>query len=312
MSEKLEYIPAHFVVNRYIRPQYSCPCCQKVFSGEMPAHILPKSAVEPSVIAQVIINKYGDHLPLYRQQQVFARSDVGLPVSSMADMVGAAGAALSPLAALLHRELINRPVVHADETTLKILNTKKGGKSCSGYLWAYVSGERTGPSVVCFDCRTGRSHEYPENWLQGWGGTLVVDGHKAYRTLANKVPEITLAGCWAHARRGFADLYKISKDPRAAIAVKKIAGLYRLEKKISSRPVEKIRQWRQRYARPILEELWSWLEEQEPQCSPGRALHKAIVYALSHRVELSRFLEDGAVPLDNNVCERAIKNVSVN
>ncbi|EFO4326801.1 transposase, partial [Escherichia coli] len=106
VSEKLEYIPAHFVVNRYIRPQYSCPCCQKVFSGEMPAHILPKSAVEPSVIAQVIINKYGDHLPLYRQQQVFARSDVGLPVSSMADMVGAAGAALSPLAALLHRELI--------------------------------------------------------------------------------------------------------------------------------------------------------------------------------------------------------------
>lgn len=102
----------------------------------------------------MIINKYGDHLPLYRQQQVFARSDVGLPVSSMADMVGAAGAALSPLAALLHRELINRPVVHADETTLKILNTKKGGKSCSGYLWAYVSGERTGPSVVCFDCRT--------------------------------------------------------------------------------------------------------------------------------------------------------------
>ncbi|HAV8735664.1 TPA: transposase, partial [Escherichia coli] len=102
-----------------------------------------------------------------------------------------------------------------------------------------------------------------------------------------------------HARRGFADLYKISKDPRAAIAVKKIAGLYRLEKKISSRPVEKIRQWRQRYARPILEELWSWLEEQEPQCFPGRALHKAIVYALSHRVELSCFLEDGAVPLDN-------------
>lgn len=190
VSEKLEYIPAHFVVNRYIRPQYSCPCCQKVFSGEMPAHILPKSAVETSVIAQVIINKYGEHLSLYRQQQVFARSDVGLPVSSMADMVGAAGAALSPLAALLHRELISRPVVHADETTLNILNTKKGGKSCSGYLWAYVSGERTGPSVVCFDCRTGRSHEYPENWLQGWGGTLVVDGHKAYRTLANKVPEL--------------------------------------------------------------------------------------------------------------------------
>lgn len=309
VSEKLEYIPAHLVGNRYIRPQYSRPCSLKVFSGEMPAHILPKSAVEPSVIAQGVISKHCDHQPLYRQQPIFACSDVDLPVSSMADIVGAAGAALSPLAALLHRELMSRPVVHADETTLKILDTKKGGKSCSGYLWAYVSGERTGPSVMCFDCQPGRGHQYPENWLQGWSGTLVVDGHKAYRTLANKVPEITLAGCRAHTRRGFADLYKISKDPRAAIAVKKIAGLYLLEKKINSRPVEKIRQWRQRYSRPILEDLWSWLEEQEPKCSPGRALHKAIVYALSHRVELSRFLEDGAVPLDNNVCERAIKNV---
>lgn len=183
VSEKLEYIPAHFVVNRYVRPQYSCPCCQKVFSGEMPDHILPKSAVEPSVIAQVVINKYGDHQPLYRQRPIFARSDVDLPVSSMADMVGASGAALSPLAALLHRELMSRPVVHADETTLKILDTKKGGKSCSGYLWAYVSGERSGSQIVCFDCRPGRGHEYPENWLQGWSGTL-----------ANKVPEITLAG----------------------------------------------------------------------------------------------------------------------
>lgn len=159
VSEKLEYIPAHFVVNRYIRPQYSCPCCQKVFSGEMPAHILPKSAVEPSVIAQVVINKHCDHQPLYRQRPIFARSDVDLPASSMADMVGAAGAALSPLAALLHRELMSRPVVHADETTLKILDTKKGGKSCTGYLWAYVSGERTGPSVVCFDCRPAYFHE---------------------------------------------------------------------------------------------------------------------------------------------------------
>ncbi|EGW8557380.1 IS66 family transposase [Salmonella enterica] len=309
VSEKLEYIPARFVVNRYVRPQYSCPCCQKVFSGEMPAHILPKSAVEPSVIAQVVINKYCDHAPLYRQNNIFARADVDLPDSSLSDMVGVAGAALSPLAELLHTQLLTRGVIHADETGMRILDTKKGGKSRSGYLWCYASGERSGPQIVSFDCQTGRGHEHPENWLQGWSGTLVVDGHKAYRTLANKVPEITLAGCWSHARRGFAELYKMNKEPRAAIAVKKIAGLYRLEKKISSRPVEKIRQWRQRYARPILEELWSWLEEQEQRCPPGGALHKAIVYTLSRRAELSLFLEDGAVPLDNNVCERAIKTV---
>ncbi|ELO0596784.1 IS66 family transposase, partial [Salmonella enterica] len=292
-----------------VRPQYSCPCCQKVFSGEMPAHILPKSAVEPSVIAQVVINKYCDHLPLYRQNNIFARADVGLPESSLSGMVGVAGAALSPLAELLHRELLTRGVIHADETGMRILDTKKGGKSRSGYLWVYVSGERSGSRIVCFDCQTGRGHEHPENWLQDWSGTLVVDGYQAYRTLAGKVPGIILAGCWSHARRGFADLYKMNKEPRAALAVKKIAGLYRLEKKISSRPVEKIRQWRQRYARPILEELWSWLEEQEQRCPPGGALHKAIVYTLARCVELGLFLEDGAVPLDNNLCERAIKTV---
>ncbi|HIE1977074.1 TPA: transposase, partial [Escherichia coli] len=129
VSEKLEYIPAQVVVRRYIRPQYSCPCCEKVFSGKMPAHILPKSAVEPSVIAQVVISKYTDHLPLYRQQYIFARMGVELPVSTMADMVGVAGAALAPLAKLLHHELLTRGVIHADETSLIILDTRKGGKS---------------------------------------------------------------------------------------------------------------------------------------------------------------------------------------
>lgn len=194
VSEKLEYIPAHFVVNHYVRPQYSCPCCQKVFSGEMPAHILPKSAVEPSVIAQVVINKYCDHTPLYRQNNIFARADVDLPDSSLSDMVGVAGAALSPLAELLHRELLTRGVIHADETGMRILDTKKGGKSRSGYLWCYASGERSGPQIVSFDCQTGRGHEHPENWLQGWNGTLVVDGYQAYRTMAGKTPGITLAG----------------------------------------------------------------------------------------------------------------------
>lgn len=142
----------------------------------MPAHILPKSAVEPSVIAQVVISKYTDHLPLYRQQHIFSRMGVELPVSTMADMVGVAGAALAPLAKLLRHELLTRDVIHADETSLRLLDTRKGGKSCSGWLWAYVSGERSGPPVVCFDSQTGRALRYPEAWLQGWrGGTLVSD-----------------------------------------------------------------------------------------------------------------------------------------
>lgn len=136
VSEKLEYIPARVVVNRYIRPQYSCTCCQRVVSGDMPAHIIPKGAAEPSLIAQVVISKHCDHIPLYRQQAVLARSDIHLPVSTMADMVGRAGAALTPLAGSLHRMLLTRDVLHADETPLQILDTKKGGKARAGYLWA--------------------------------------------------------------------------------------------------------------------------------------------------------------------------------
>lgn len=309
VSEKLEYIPARVVVNRYVRPQYSCTCCQRVISGNMPAHIIPKGVAEPSLIAQLVISKHCDHMPLYRQQPVLARSDIHLPVSTMADIVGRAGAALTPLAESLHRMLLTRDVLHADETPLQILDTKKGGKSRPGYLWAYVSGEKSGPAIVCFDSQPGRSSRYAAEYLKDWTGSLVVDGYPAYETLAGQNKEIALAGCWAHARRNFADLYKASKDPRAGIAVRQIAGLYRLEKKFRHRPVEKIRQWRQRYARPVLEKLWQWLEQQKDACPESSALGKAITYALKRRVTLSRFLEDGALPLDNNRCERAIRPV---
>ncbi|EAU6351828.1 IS66 family transposase [Salmonella enterica] len=309
ISEKLEYIPARFVVNQYVRPQYGCPCCEKVFSGQMPAQLIPKGIAEASLVAQVVVSKYRDYQPLYRQQHIFARAEVELPVSTMAGWVGAAGVALNPLSALLHRELLTRSVPHADETTMRILDTSKGGKTRSGYLWAYVSGEKSGPAIVCFDSQTGRGHEHPAAWLQGWSGALVAEGYTTYETLAKHEPGITLVGCWAHARRGFAELYKANKDPRAAIAVRQIAGLYRLEKKIRHRPAEKIRQWRQRYSRPVVDKLWLWLEQQKDACPESSALGKAINYMLKRRETLSRFLDDGSLPLDNNRCERAIRPV---
>ncbi|HAY6020291.1 TPA: transposase, partial [Shigella sonnei] len=174
--------------------------------------------------------KYTDHLPLYRQQHIFSRMGVELPVSTMADMVGVAGAALAPLVKLLRHELLTRDVIHADETSLRLLDTRKGGKSCSGWLCAYVSGERSGPPVVCFDSQTGRALRYPETWLQCWcGGTLVSDGYSVYKSLADNHPGITSACCWSHAGRGFANLYKASREPRAGVELRKIAGLYRIE-----------------------------------------------------------------------------------
>ncbi|EKG3927214.1 IS66 family transposase, partial [Salmonella enterica] len=305
ISEQLDYVPAKFVVKRYVRPQYGC---QRVVSGRLPAQIIPKGIPEPGQVAQVLVSRFCDRQPLYHQQQVFARAGVELPVSTLAGWTGTACVRLMPLAELLRTELLSRPVLHADETPLQILDTKKGGKAQNGYLWTYVSGETTGDSVVCFDCQPGRASRYPEAWLGGWSGTLLTDGYAAYRTLKNG-GSIINAGCWAHARRGFAALYKANRDPHAGTALKMIHGLYSLEKKIRHRSPEKLRQWRQRYARPQLDTLWAWLTAQAQKCAPGSALHKAIKYMLSHKTELSRFVDDGALALDNNRCERAIRQV---
>lgn len=313
ISEKLEYIPAKFVVNQYIRPQYNCPACEKVFTGRMPPQIIPKGMAESSLVAQVVVSKYRDYQPLYRQQHIFARADIELPVSTMAGWVGAAGAALAPLAALLHQTLLTRPVIHADETTLQILDTRKGGTAKRGYLWSYVSGEKTGDAVVCFECLPGRGSQYPMSFLSGWSGHLVTDDYAAYKATAKQNPGIINAGCWSHVRRRFADLYKASHDPRAGMALKMMSHLFRLEKKISHRPPEKIRLWRRRYIKPLLDQLHTWLTEQEKACPPGGALHKAISYPLKKETwpTLVQILANGSIPVHNNRAERTIRPVAM-
>lgn len=308
ISERLEYIPADFIVHRYVRPQYSCDGCQTVVSASMPANIIPKGVPEVGLVTQVVISKYRDYQPLYRQHHIFARSGVELPVSTLAGWVGAAGVALEPLAVLMRQELLKRTVLHADETPLLILDAKQGGKARKGYLWSYVSGEKTGPAIVCFDSQPGRAAKYPEAYLSGWSGSLVSDGYAAYYPLNNGGNVVNVA-CWAHVRRGFADLFKASQEPRAETALKMLSELYQLEKRIRHRPVDKIRQWRQRYSKPKLEALWTWLAHQIGACAPGSALYKAMQYALNHKTELCRFLNDGGLPLDNNRCERALRPV---
>jgi transposase len=219
---------------------------------------------------------------------------------------GTAGVALTPLAELLRLALLKRTVLHADETNLLILDAKLGGKACKGYLWAYVSGDKTGSAIVCFDSQPGRAVKYPQAYLSGWIGSLVSDRYVAYNPLKNGGAVVT-ACCWAHVRRGFADLFKANKDPRAETALKMISQLYKLEKKIRHRPVDKIRQWRQRYSKPRLNALWTWLARQEGSCQSISALHGTINYALNHKIALCRFLDDGILPLDNNRCERAIR-----
>lgn len=314
VSEKLEYIPAHFVVNQYVRPQYSCSCCQRVVSGEMPAQIIPKGNAEASLAAQVVVSKYRDYLPLYRQQHIFARADVDLSVSAMAGWVGAVSVALTPLAERLYRELLTRSVVHADETMMRILDTRKGGTSRQGYLWSYVSGEYTGNPIAVFECHAGRGAKYPLAFLSEWtGGYLVSDDYDAYKAVAKENDRIINAGCWSHARRRFAELYKASGDPRAEFVLKVLARMFSLEERIRARSPENKVRWRRRYIKPLLDKLHGWLTEQRGACQPGSALYKAISYPLKPKTwaSLVRFLEDGRVPMENNRAERAIRPVAM-
>lgn len=314
VSEKLEYIPAHFVVNQYVRPQYGCTCCQRVVSGEMPAQIIPKGNAEASLVAQVVVSKYRDYLPLYRQQHIFARADVDLSVSTMAGWGGAVSVALTPLAEQLRRLMLTREVIHADETSMRILDTRKGGTSSKGYLWTYVSGEHTGTPIVIFECHAGRGAQYPLAFLSEWaGGYLVTDDYDAYKSAAKENPGIINVGCWSHARRRFAELYKANKDPRAGFVLKVLGRMFSLEGRIRSRSPENKVRWRRRYIKPLLDKLHTWLTEQLDACSHESALHKAINYPLKAKTwpSLIRFLEDGRVPMENNRAERAIRPVAM-
>ncbi|WP_315709104.1 IS66 family transposase [Brenneria uluponensis] len=228
ISERLEYVPARFIVHRHIRPQFSCEHCDTVVSAPLPAQLIEKGQPGPGLLAQVVSAKCLDHLPLYRQQVIYQRSGVDIPRSTLA----------------------------------------------------------------------------------GWSGTLVVDGYAGYQALFDSGQALD-AGCWAHARRKFFELFTINKSPVAKLALDSIRELYQLERKIKQRPADKKRQWRQRYAKPRLEVFHQWLVLQQPQAAPNSALRKALDYILKRWPALLHYLDDGRVPIDNNRCENVIRPVAL-
>ena len=309
VSERLEYVPASFIVHRHVRPQYSCDICQTVHAVALPAQIIEKGQPGPGLLAQVVISKCRDHLPLYRQQVIYRRQGVDIPRSTLSGWMGAVGVALSPLVAALHQRLLTHPVLHADETPLSILDPGKG-KTARGYLWTYVSGAESGDGVVLFDCRPGRSGRYAATILQGWQGTLVTDDYAGYKALFS-TGAIREAGCWAHVRRKFFEQYRANKGAVAQQALQRIRELYKLERLIKSRPPAKKRQWRRRYATPWLETFHDELLRQQQQTPVGSGIRNAIDYALKRWSSLLVYLEDGYVPIDNNRAENAIRPVAV-
>ncbi len=306
VSEKLDCKPLEFFVRREVYPQYACRGCQTITAAPVAPTIVDRGLAAPGLIAQVAISKYVDHLPLYRQEAIYARSGVQLGRTSMAEWLGAAGVALQPLVAALRAELLTHSVLHADETPVAMLDPG-AGKTKRGYLFAYRTA--TNDPIVVFDFCTSRSGSHAKNFLGDYRDALMVDDYSGYKALfANGVTEL---GCWAHARRKFVDLHKASGSQIAQQAISRIAALYEIEAKARDLDDTARHAVRQAHAAPLVHELKTWLDTIRPTVAGNSGTANAIDYSLKRWRALARYLDDGRHPIDNNPIENAIRPIAL-
>jgi len=306
VSEKLDCKPLEFFVRREVYPQYACRGCQTITAEPVAPTIVDRGIAAPGLIAQVAISKYVDHLPLYRQEAIYARSGVELGRTSMAEWLGAAGVVLQPLVTALRGELLSHPVLHADETPVAMLDPG-AGKTKRAYLFAYRTASDT--PIVVFDFCTSRSGSHAKNFLGDYRGALMVDDYSGYKALfANGVSEL---GCWAHARRKFVDLHKASGSQIAQQAIARIAVLYQIEAKARDLDDTARRAVRQAHAAPLVHELKTWLDALRPTVAGNSGTANAIDYSLRRWPALTRYLDDGRYPIDNNPIENAIRPIAL-
>lgn len=304
ISEQLDCVPAQFFVNRHIRGKYTCACCQTLQTEPMPAQMIDKGIPAPGLLAQVVVAKHDDHLPLYRQEEIYARSGVHIARSSMAQWVGLCGLRLQPLVQALHHYILSQDVVHVDETPVKLLAPGKG-KTDQAYLWAYRTTNFIAQRAVLFDFCTSRAGEHPRRVLKGFDGTVLCDDFSGYNALFAQ--GITEAGCMAHCRRKLFEAHKLNGSRIAAQAVDLIAKLYVIEDEAKNMTPQARQQLRQQRAKPITEALHTWLVEQRQRLVKADATAKAIDHTLGRWPALMRYLDDGNVPIDNNAVENAIR-----
>jgi transposase len=309
ISEQLDVEPARFFVHRHIRPQYACRSCESITAAPIPPAVIDGGMAAVGLYAWVIISKYLDHLPLYRLEQIAARDRVILSRSTMAEWVGRIGVALQPLADRLAVLLLQRSVLHADETPVAQLDPGQG-KTKRAYLWAYLSNVlETGPPIVVFDYQTSRAGRHAREFLSGWQGHLMVDDFGGYKALfADGVTEL---GCLAHARRKYFDLNAAQANPIAQEALSRIAALYAIEAQGQGMTVNERTQWRQQHALPLLQSMHAWLLRTRMSVANGGGTAKAIDYSLKRWPALSRYATDGRLPIDNNPVENTIRPIAL-
>ena len=314
VSERLDVVPTTFRVLVTRRPRYGCRSCESaVVQAPAPAHLVEGGIPTEALIAQVLVSKYADHLPLYRQAQIYARQGIQLDRSTLADWVGRAAWYLRPLRDHILGELTRSQRLFADETTAPVLDPGRG-RTKTGQLWAYARDDRpwggTDPPIVAYVYAADRKAERPETHLDGFTGILQVDGYGAYAALARRRQQIQLAFCWAHARRKFYELAQGS--PVATEVLRRIATLYAIEEEARGSSAAQRRAIRAERSRAIVDDLHRYLDTKLRQVSAKSKLGEAIRYALTRWDGLSRFIDDGRVDLDSNTVERSIRPVALN
>src|SRR4051794_19611608 len=316
-SEMLDIVPAVLRVRVIRRPRYGCRACEEaVVQAPAPERPITGGMATEALLAHVLVAKYGDFLPLYRQAQIFARQGIGLDRSTLCDWVGRACWWLEPLWQLLRRHVMASTRILADDTTLPVLDPGRG-RTKTGRLWGYAIDDRSWggspPPAVVYLYAEDRKGERPAAHLAEFTGILQVDGYSGFkRLLENRPPgAIRLAFCWAHCRRHFYEIHRATGSPLAGEALRRIGELYAIEAEIRGRPAEERRAVRQERSRPLVDALHAWLTVQLGRVSSKSALAKAIRYALRHWQGLVLFLEDGRLELDTNTVERAIRPISL-
>jgi transposase len=313
VSEILEYVPEHFKVIRQVRPKLACAGCDKIVQAEAPSRPIAGGMAGPGLLAHVLVSKYGDHLPLYRQSEIYARAGVDLERSTLAAWVGGTSQLLAPLIEALRRHVMAAQKLHADDTPVPVL-APGNGKTKIGRLWTYVRDDRPAgddaPPAVWFAYTADRKGEHPKKHLSTFSGTLQADAYAGYNSVY-ETGRVRKAGCMAHVRRKFYDLVAAHQSPVASEALERIAQLYAIEREIRGQRPERRREVRNLRSRPLLASLKQWLEETLGKLSKKSDTAAAVRYALGQWKVLELYCDDGRLEIDNNSAERALRAVAL-
>jgi len=325
VTETLEEIPRRFKVIETVREKFTCRDCEGITQPPAPFHATPRGFIGPQLLATIVFDKFGMHIPLNRQSARFRCEGIDLSISTLADQVGHATFTLMPVFGLLEAHAFAGERLHGDDTTIRI---RAKGKCITGRIWTYVRDDQpfagAAPPVAVFYASSDRRGEHPQTHLAGFDGILQADCYAGFDALFDpkrKALPITPAFCWAHARRGFFELADIAKNARegkgkpvspiALEAVRRIDALFDIERAINGKTVAERHGVRQEKSKPLLEELGQWLRDQRDTLSRSSSVLKPINYLLSRWTDFSRFVDDGRICLSNNAAERALRGIAL-